>query len=493
MGIDVGTSGLKVVVVDHNLHVLAWREQSYGFNAPYKGWAEQPPQIWVDAAVSAIRHIDWNLRQRVRGIGFTGQMHGVVVVDENGVPLNNALLWFDHRADMLARELEVVGPNGVAVDPTLPLAKIIWLRRNAAINWARARFIVGVKDWVRIQFGGSVLTDFSEASGTQMFDLEKKDWDRSLVALAGLEVNMLPRIVSSGVADGEISKQMADLIGIPLGCTLFVGSGDLSAAVGCLDLNEGDVFINLGTSGQVGMWGKPLKRQSVSRFADLQGQQELQLIPLLAIGMVTKWWSTIVGTKFFDFEPSHAEPPIVFLPYISGERGWNPHPLASGGFYGLRMGHRSEDLGQAVIEGVAMSIREAYDFLVQGHLRNQRVFLISSQQFGDFLKNDIAAVLGQPILMPRLVAPSAQGAARVAAHGTRGNDELVSTHSSDSIEMEGVEPLDLRIQRYRRLYPIFGYLRKAQWQVLSRNNGTRNSGNEVGMLLDDERGAAANN
>ena len=484
MGIDIGTSSVKVVVADWQRGLLARSVRGYRVLQPSPGYAEQNPQDWLESAIAAIRDIDADLLQQVAGISFAGQMHAVVAVDEKFQPLTNALLWFDTRAqpivDRLTGEVQASSAQTLQPDPTLPLAKIRWLHDCGQPDWRQVRYVLGAKDWVRCQFGGSARTDYSEASGTQLLNVQKLDWDKGLVHCAGLTPGQLPGVTHAASPDGQLSPELARRTGLPEGCPLFVGGGDLPVAMGLLDLGLGDVAINIGTSGQIVRRVEcATSRKGCSYFASARLAGWLELIPLLSVGMSLKWWYGILGESVqAAVQSAHSgklgateRPPLLFLPHLAGERPWHQHPLSSGGFWGLRTEHDAKDLSQAVLEGLALSLYEAYQTLwgEQGGKGSAgRIFLTGSQEFTQLLGDELSAVVGQPLYVRRYAEPTAQGAAFLAWLGLRG--QVQGQPPNHWANEEVVSPDSEKAVHYKQLYPRYLRARELQAQLWSRDS-----------------------
>ncbi|UOF92906.1 hypothetical protein LSG31_17020 [Fodinisporobacter ferrooxydans] len=479
MGIDLGTSSVKVIVSDWKQGIVARSIRSYDVQTPAFGYAEQNPNEWLHATIAAILEINTDILQQIAGIAFTGQMHAVLAIDESFRPLTPAMLWFDTRAHVeaqtLAREFRVkkLGCGDLVPDPTLPLSKIRWLRDKGNLDWSKAIYVIGAKDWIRCQFGGSLLTDGSEASGTQLFDVLAHDWDQSLVQAAGIEIQNLPKVVSSTSVDGGLCSGIAKQTRLPEGCPLFVGGGDFPTAMGLLDFTSGDVVINIGTAGQIATRTNSLRRKSgFTRFAEVHSKGWLELIPLLSIGLCMTWWHGILGNSGRDrVWPSGSSKrpsthPLVFLPQIAGERPWHPNPVSFGGFLGLRAEHSTDDLSLAVMEGVVMSVREAFDQLLgPSEMASGRIFLTGSREFTLLMAEEISSALGRPIRVRHFTEPTAEGAAYLAFLGNKVADGTISP-SQWSTETT-VAPNAVKMEHYQSLYRLYQRARGLQSELHS--------------------------
>lgn len=475
MGIDLGTSSVKVVVTDLSGTIQAISRQRYSIDLVKEDVEEQNADDWLMATITAVRHIEPKVLRNIRSIAFTGQMHAVVPVDSSYRPLAKALLWFDHRAYLEVEILRAKLMNckdsrytHVQLDETLPLAKILWLQHQMNEQWSDIRCFLGAKDWLRCQFGGSAVTDFSEASGTQMFDEEMWIWDRYLIELAGIQVSQLPLIQSSFSIDGIVSPRMAELTGLPAGCSLLVGGGDFPCVAGLIKLKSNDVLINIGTSCQIAtILPKEQGKIKESRFARVDQLGWLTVVPLLSFGMCIDWLSTIIGSDVYGKlkDVSTQNSPLLFLPQISGERSWHPHRLNAGAFLGLTSKHGPDDMVSAVIEGMVMSVKEAYIRLQEHPLLNGRIILMGTKSFTDALAKEISAALNSSIYVYHFIEPTAEGAAFLAKRSLLGQD--MSSMDQNGIPFHQVEPHAQRVEWYMKYYPIYERAREANYGILN--------------------------
>ncbi|RIV18207.1 hypothetical protein D2Q93_14300 [Alicyclobacillaceae bacterium I2511] len=474
MGIDLGTSGVKVVVSSPDKGVLAQSTRRYETQSMAPGFVEQNPQDWLNGTLAAISDIDKRLLKQVKGIGFTGQMHAAIPTDEHFQPMARAMLWFDTRsqdeAKQLVLQLNKLGDRyrGFKPDPTLPLSKIRWLVNNGQLDWNGVRYVLGAKDWLRTQFGGTAKTDCSEASGTQLFDGHTLNWDPILVQISGISINQLPEIVSPIYEDGTVYAKLAAQTGLPEGCPLYVGGGDFPTAMGLFEFQPGDVVINIGSSGQIAISEGELRGDINSiYFASVYAGRWLKLIPLLAVGIALTWWQSISGKKEMNSEFSEdradpiRRPMVLFLPQIAGERSWNSNPIHSGGFFGLRAENTHEDLSRAVFEGISMSIREACEVLLgRSKFSQGRVFVTGAREFTGKMAPEISSVLGIPVILRSFVEPTAEGAAFLALRGAKG-DEKGSVPDQWFKEFTVLPDPKVSL-RYQQLYPYYQRARNLQ-------------------------------
>lgn len=474
MGIDLGTSSVKIVVTDLTGHIQANSRQSYSTERLREEVEEQDANEWLKATITAIKMIDLCILQNIRSIAFTGQMHAVIPVDSFYYPLGKALLWFDHRAYLEAEKIRVKLNHSnvsrytsIQPDETFPLAKLMWLHDHMKSEWNSIRYFLGAKDWLRCQFGGSAVTDHSEASGTQLFDEETWNWDSYLVNISGITVSQLPTIQSSISKDGVVSTTMSERTGLPAGCPLIVGGGDFPCVAGLVQLQSNDVLINIGTSCQVAsIFPKENNVSKVTKFARVDQQGYLYFVPLLSFGMCIEWLSSIVNEDVYEKLAcglaSHSS--LLFLPQLTGERDWHPDRLYSGAFLGLTSKHGVDDFVSAVIQGMVMSVKEAYEIMQVNHEHHGRVIVTGTKSFTDALAIEIGSVLNSCIEVFHFKEPTAEGAALLAVRAI--SDVTKVLYDPHLISSYQVEPNMDKVDWYCKYYPLYKRARKINADIL---------------------------
>ena len=397
LGIDVGTSATKTVLFDEQGQALASHTEGYPMMTPKSAWAEQDPEDWWRATVNGIRACISEIGADpadIKGIGFSGQMNGHVMLDKNGQPLRPAILWCDLRAVEEAEEMNekigarrVVDLTGNTAIPGLGAAKILWVKNHEPEHYDKAAHILLPKDYVRFRLTGDFATEVSDASGWQLLDIHKRQWSDEVLSKLGLDKAKLPKVYESPEATGVVSAEAARETGLKAGTVVAGGAGDNPAAgVGMGAMTEGRSFTSIGTSGVPYMLTEKV-------FPDYEGRVNclcaaspgkwMMMGCIQAAGYSLKWLKdTVCSAEVLQAEKEGRDPFVVmdelaakikpgsegllFLPYLLGER--SPHSDADcrGVFFGLSAIHGRPHMIRAVMEGVSFSMRqclEVYDEL----------------------------------------------------------------------------------------------------------------------------------
>jgi xylulokinase len=391
LGIDVGTSSLKVLLLDELGHAVDEATSDYELDSPQPGWTEQNPDDWWSALRSALAEL-WakgNSPDSVEAIGLAGQMHSLVLLDEAGSVLAPAILWSDQRCVAECQEItdhigaaELLGLTGNRALPGFTAPKLLWVKRHWPDVFARADKILLPKDVIRHRLTGEFATDVSDASGTLLFDVRRRRWSVEVLEQLDIDQTWLPPAVEGTTQTGTISAEAAAATGLVQGTPVVAGGGDnAAAAVGLGAVDPGLLTLSIGTSGVL---FAPLSRypeQVDGRLHvfchALPDRWHLMAVTLSAGGSL-RWLRDLLqpvlpvsGDAAYAWLMEHAvvAPPgadgLVFLPYLSGERTPYVDPNARGVFFGLHLGHRLEHLVRSVLEGVAFSQRHGLELMQQ--------------------------------------------------------------------------------------------------------------------------------
>ena len=392
MGIDLGTSGTKTVLFDENGKVICSKTVEYPMYQPKNGYAEQDPADWYNAAIETIKYcltesgID---AADVAGIGISGQMHGLVMLDENNSVIRKSIIWCDQRtADEVDELNRVVGREKlieITANPALTgwtAAKILWVRNKEPENYARCRHILLPKDYVRFMLTGEYATDVSDASGMQLLDVPNRKFSEELCGLLNIDMAMLPKVYESSDIAGYVTKEAAALTGLKEGTIVCAGAGDnAAAAVGTGVVEDGKAFTTIGTSGVVFAHTSGISIDPKGRVhtccAAVPGAWHIMGVTQGA-GLSLKWFrdnfcmteketAKLMGVDEYYLMDKQAEQvPIgsnrlIYMPYLMGERTPHLDPDARGVFFGLSAMHTRRDMLRAVMEGVAYSLRDCVE------------------------------------------------------------------------------------------------------------------------------------
>lgn len=443
LGIDLGTSTAKAVLIDASGRVRATASAGYAISAPRPGWAEQAPEDWRRAATKAVRALAAEPTAAaalagLRAIGLSGQMHGTVVLNRHGAPPRPAIIWADGRSAAEAQALNAAfrarglsRQLGGAVAPGFMAATLAWLRANEPETWGAMTACVLPKDALRGWLtGGPPLTEASDAASTLLLDLARRDWSAEACALVGVPPGVLPPVRASGAIVGSLTPEAAEALGLPAGVPVIAGGSDQGMALlGAGVVDPGTALVSLSTGGQI---VAPLARPMVDpalrayTFCHVLPGQTFALAATLSAGLSLRWLREQVLGAPDDaafgalLDQAAALPPgadgLLFWPYLLGERTPHMDARLRAAFAGLGLGHGQAHLLRAVLEGVAFSLREALAVLEGVGARPGRLILAGGGARLPLWRQILADVLGRPLQPVRGADQSALGAALLAGH-----------------------------------------------------------------------------
>jgi xylulokinase len=440
LGIDIGTGSTRALLVDERGAVLA------GYTAPHEDmrmerplWAEQRPENWWDAAVIAVRGVLASAGiagRRVQGIGLSGQMHGLVILDAGHSVIRPSLIWCDQRSQpqvdavnaKLGRGqiLQYIA-NPVLTGFTLP--KLLWVRDNEPANFERVRKMLLPKDYVRFRLTGEFASEVSDASGTAVFDVVKRRWSKEMMDGLGLDRSILPPCYESTEVTGKITAAVAELTGLEAGTPVVGGGGDQAAsAVGNGIVEEGIVSCTLGTSGVVFAHMEKVAYDPAGRVHTfchaVPGKWHVMGVTQGA-GLSLQWFRNQLapGTPYDDLTAEAAKSPagaqgLFWLPYLMGERTPHLDATARGGWIGLTNSHTRADLIRSVIEGVSYSQRDCLDIIEALGVSVKSVRASGGGAQSAFWRGLLACILNRRVVTLHTQEGSAYGAALLALAGT---------------------------------------------------------------------------
>src|SRR5579872_987320 len=419
LGIDVGTGGTRALVVDERGKIRG------SFTAPHEDiqmerplWAEQRPENWWDAAVEAIRGASADARiaaRNIRGIGLSGQMHGLVILDENDEVIRPSLIWCDQRSqpqvEAINRAVGTANILSYIANPVLTgftLPKLLWVRDNEPASYERIRKMLLPKDYVRFRLTGGYATDVSDASGTALFDVVNRDWSRPMIQTLGLDPAILPQCGESIEVTGAVTPAVAALTGLSAGTPVVGGAGDQAAsAVGNGIVEPGIVSCTLGSSGVVfahmdRMAYDPSGR--IHTFCHAVPDKWHVMGVTQSAGLSLQWFRNQLApgmeydalTEEAEKSPEGAQG-LFWLPYLMGERTPHLDATARGGWIGLTARHTRADLIRSLIEGVSYSQRDCLDIIEQLGVAVNSVRVSGGGGRSAFWRQVLASVLEKPV------------------------------------------------------------------------------------------------
>ena len=440
LGIDIGTSAVKVLALSEEGTVVARARRSYPTKAPATNWAEQSPDDWWSAVVVATREVVASVGAgSVMGVGLSGQLNGFLLLDEKDRPIGNAVIWLDLRAQAEASELAgddgaaIAAISGNAVSPISVLAKLRWMTRHRPEAISRTARLMLVKDYILWRLTGVHATDPSDGSATNLMDLGRRDWSDRILAMAGIPSRVMPAILPSALAAGRITPEAAAATGLVAGTPVVPGCGDVAAlAVGCGVIEPGVLGITLGTAGHVVLAGE--RREAGIRgfwqIAHAIPDRMVWLGLVMTGGLSLSWLHRTfsLGVAPVSFEELVAlsdgvEPGargLTFLPYLEGVATPYDRPDAKASLHGLTSSHGAAEIVQAVMEGVAYNIRQCVDLFLSLGGRIDEVRLAEGGARVAPWCQIIADVVQRPVSVLAEFDASALGAAMLAASGAGG-------------------------------------------------------------------------
>jgi xylulokinase len=445
LGIDLGTSGVKVLVVGlgdgtrDNLtpvadgtvsgRVLGRGRAEYPVLVPSPGRAESDPDDWWRSTCRAVRQaLAQAAGAEIVGLAVVGQMHGLVLAratDASGRAIRPAILWLDQRATLEAdryTELPAALTAGLGNRPSAGMAGPIlsWLTRHEPENVAAARWALTPKDWIRLWMTGEAATDPTDASGTLLFDLERDAWADDLIAALGLPRDKLPPVRGSARRSGTLLPGPAAELGLSPGIAVATGAADTAAALHAVDLAADEAMLTLGSGGQWAVPENEFRPTSRTNLYRAVGDGYYRLAPVQNVGVTLNWVRTLLNVSWADLYDAAARPARpgapVFVPYLAPER-WDP--AATGAWTGLTLAHQREDLLRSALDGVATLLRERLDDLRAAGHNPRRVILGGGGATHPAWRALLADALGLPLAPAPAAWLSATGAARLAAAASR--------------------------------------------------------------------------
>ncbi|MGB0658924.1 MAG: xylulokinase [Mangrovicoccus sp.] len=474
LGIDLGTSGLRALLVDEEGQPIGSTERSYGARHPHPGWSEQDPADWITALNAAMAEMRARFPAfaQLKGIGVAGHMHGAILLDATGQVLRPCILWNDSRAHAEAAQLDAMEDvrdlSGNIVFPGFTAPKLDWVRHHEPAIYAQIAKVLLPAAYLNYYLTGDYVADMSDSAGTSWLDVAGRDWSSRLLEAGQMRRDQMPDLVEGCAAAGLLRRDLAQDWGLSAPVAVAGGAGDnAAAACGIGALNEGQGFVSLGTSGVLltardGY--KPAPQTAVHTFCHAVPERWYQMGVMLSATDSLNWLARMTAqtpaemTKALGDSLS-APGKTRFLPYLSGER--TPHNDAEirGSFTGLSASSSREDLTRAVIEGVGFGLRDSFDALKATGTKFEKLIAIGGGSASDYWLKVIATLFGVPLHKPKSGEfGAALGAARLGMIAATGlAPESVIQPAQTSVEIEPVTKLqaafDEAHQRFQAAYP----------------------------------------
>ncbi|SBW13410.1 glycerol kinase [Brucella sp. 10RB9215] len=475
LGLDLGTSGVKALLIDEAQNPVGAAHGELDVSRPHPGWSEQDPAQWIKAcrtAIEALRAAHPKEFSAIAGIGLSGQMHGATLLDAEDRVLRPCILWNDTRSYREAAELDADPAfraiTGNIVFPGFTAPKLIWVARNEADIFARIRKVLLPKDYLRLWLTGEYISDMSDSAGTSWLDTGARRWSAELLAKTGLGEGQMPQLVEGSEAAGCLRAELAAEWGLTASVIVAGGAGDNAAsACGMGTVKPGHAFVSLGTSGVLfaanGAY-QPKPESAVHAFCHALPRTWHQMGVILSAASALEWYSKIVGAtpQSLDRELGEtlkAPGSVTFLPYLSGERTPYNDAKIRGSFCGLEHEADRSALTQAVLEGVAFAIRDNLLALQSAGTEITSLTAVGGGSRSTYWLKAIATALNVPIALPEEGDfGAAFGAARLGLIAATGADPFTictPPQTARTIEPEQalLSAYDEAYQRYHALYP----------------------------------------
>lgn len=476
IGIDLGTSAVKLLLMDEKgaIHNIVSKE--YPLYFPHPGWSEQNPEDWFTQSMEGVKELIADCdRSKVAGISFGGQMHGLVVLDKDDQEIRPAILWNDGRTGKETDYLnQVIGKDKLS-SYTANIAfagftapKILWMKENEPENFAKIEKIMLPKDYLAYRLSGVHCTDYSDASGMLLLDVKNKCWSEEMMEICGVKREQLPDLFESYEVVGTLKKELADELGLSENVKIVAGAGDnAAAAVGTGTVGDGRCNISLGTSGTIFISSKTFgvdENNALHSFDHADGYYHLMGC-MLSAASCNKWWmDEILQDKDYAGEQAKIEKlgenHVFFLPYLMGERSPHNNPDARATFIGMSMDTTRADMTQAVLEGVAFGLRDSLEVARSLGIKIERTKICGGGAKSPLWKKIIANVMNLKVDVIESEEGPGYGGAILAAVGCgeyasveEASAALVKVIDTVEPDSELVAKYEERYQEFRRIYP----------------------------------------
>lgn len=476
IGIDLGTSAVKLLLMDADGTVKNMVSREYPLYFPRHGWSEQNPKDWYRETMLGLKELLAGFEaEQTAGISFGGQMHGLVILDEKDEVIRPAILWNDGRTTEECGYLnEVIGRETLSrytanisfTGFTAP--KLLWVKDKEPEHFAKIKKIMLPKDYIAYRLTGVHCTDVSDASGTLLFDVKNRCWSKEMCEICGIKEEMLPKVYESFACVGTLLPKVAEELGISAEVKVAAGAGDnAAAAIATGTIGDGGCNLSLGTSGTVFISSDNFrvdKNNALHAFCDANGAYHLMGC-MLSAASCNKWWmENILRTKQYDAEQEHivklGENHVFYLPYLMGERSPHNDPDARAVFIGMTMDTAREEMTQAVLEGVAFAFRDSLEVAKSLGISPERAKICGGGAKSPLWKKIIANVLNIRLDILETEEGPSLGAAMLAAVACgeyqsvrEAAAKIVKAVDTVQPEPELAAKYEARYQQFKNIYP----------------------------------------
>lgn len=490
LGIDIGTSGTKALIINARGKILSTATAEYGGSSPRPGWSEQNPEDWWQGTAKAVKKA---LRKAdikgtsIQGIGLSGQMHGLVITDANGTPLRPCIIWNDQRTAKQAAEIEkraggkkaLIKLVGNAAMTSFTLTRLLWVQQNEQRIYDRIKHFLLPKDFVRLKMTGEYVGEVSDMSGTLMLDQKKRAWSKKIIAEFDIDADILPPVVESHEITGTLTKASAKKLGLPRGIPVVGGGGDQPAgAIGNGIVSQGLMSAMMGTSGVVFTHSRDYRVDEESRintFCSCVDGEWCMFGCVMSAGGSLQWFRDVLGNEekkeakkkkvdpYEIISRKAADAPagsngVFFLPYLSGERTPHADPNARGCFIGISTSTDKKDLIRSVMEGATFAMGDVVDLIRKSGLRSREIRLSGGGARSPFWRQLQADIYGSKCVTIASEEGGALGVALLAMVGT-GEYANIRQACKECITVTAeIKPVPRSKKMYRRLHDQYDLL-----------------------------------
>lgn len=486
LGVDLGTSGTKTVLFDSCGKAVASASEEYPLYQPHNGWAEQDPEDWWNAAVKTIGNVVLKSGispERIVGIGISGQMHGLVMLDINGKPLRRSIIWCDQRTAEECEEIEsLVGRERlleITANPAVTgftASKILWVKKHEPELYARCKHILLPKDYIRYMLTGEFATEVSDASGMQLLDIGGRCWSDEVLSKLGIDKQFLGKVYESPEITGYVTERAAELTGLKAGTPVVGGAGDnAAAAVGTGTVRDGAAFTTIGTSGVVFVHTDSMKIDKKGRVhtfcCAVPGKWHTMGVTQSA-GLSLKWLrDNFCAEEIAAAESQNTDPyvimdglaasspiganKLIFMPYLMGERTPHLDPDVRGGFFGISAIHTKKDFIRAVMEGVGYSLEDCLSVFSEMGINPDKMLACGGGGTSRLWREMLADIYNCPVSTVSSKEGPALGAAILAMVGCGIYPSVEEACDKCVKTVETQQPDSKRHNLYEQYYAVY--------------------------------------
>ena len=474
IGVDLGTSAVKLLLMDETGKVLNIVSKEYPLSFPQPGWSEQNPSDWWTQSIAGLKELTAGMNKNdVAGISFGGQMHGLVVLDENDEVIRPAILWNDGRTqketDYLNNEIgkeKLSRLTGNIAFAGFTAPKILWLKANEPQNFAKIKKIMLPKDYIAYRLTGEFSTDYSDASGMLLLDVKNKCWSKEMLEICGVKEEWMPKLYESYEKTGTLKPDVAEELGFPAECIVAAGAGDnAAAAIGTGTVGAGKCNLSLGTSGTLFITSDKFgvdPHNALHSFDHADGGYHLMGCMLSAASCNNWWMKDILCSDDFadeqkplDEEGRLGENHVYFLPYLMGERSPHNDPSARASFIGMSMDTSRADMLQAVFEGVAYGLRDSLEVARSLGAAPERTTICGGGAKSPLWRKIVANIKDMKVDTVEVEEGPAYGGAILAAVADKKFESVEAAAKTIIKKKDTTEPDPVLVEKYAAGYEKF--------------------------------------